>query len=659
MSKKIAIASILCVVLGGVAIPGGIFLNNFIADLTYSSVDEGLIGIKEQGIPIIKNSVHEVGPKALAVTFDLMREKGIEASGPVVNATIFMNQVYTIESLGFIEATVETIYFDKVELGGTTFSALLGILNYPPIKGISEWYQEDLNFTTREDGSNNDIWGGVKRLKYGVNATGWWGNRLPGLFEDTYRRVGDSEWPPESYADAASTIDKSQDRGFGVLEILELIEKANQDQIDDLVGPNGYNFSDPYTKYEYMGVNYTKLEILSHYYSDYFVKDVFGSIIEQFNTPGTPLYDAYPQYRPRDWNNNSVTYLDIAYYSYIEQWTKCLSYDDGADLHNSEPAIPQGTYGLEPGGPGNSSGIPMQAALQLWNKTNPYSLLNESGINLWYEAYTNDTVKNELLSEFSQYPGYEFENATYGESDWGFNETEIDLLLDWLWGDGGGWDHGSFYDVTLPKLIYDEIAFEILLEQWANGTIFGDALYPDGFPLPLGDKIAYGFEVGIPDPTNMSLDSALALWNISSDYSLVSKTGLQKWFAAIEGDTATYSELKTANALTNERMDLIIRWLPNFQKNVMPHLAQYQYNLPADSITLGNTIQLGGVLIGGITLGLGSTGLARNYVVKTRIRKKTLPKSKKEMEGSISKVNKKLDSTHTEKSTKKPDKLTR
>jgi len=195
----------------------------------------------------------------------------------------------------------------------------------------------------------------------------------------------------------------------------------------------------------------------------------------------------------------------------------------------------------------------------------------------------------------------------------------VDLLLDWLWGNGGGWEHGSFYNVTLPKLIYDDIAFEILLEQWANGTIFGDKAYPEGFPLPLGNKEIFGFEVGIPTPTNMSLESALALWNISSENSLVSKEGLTKWLGAVRGDTALYAELKAANNLNNGSMDLLLVWLPNFQRNVMPHLAQYQYNLPTDSITLGNSIQLGGIVIGSVSLGLGIAGISRIYLKRRKI----------------------------------------
>lgn len=652
MSKKIAIASILAVVIGGIAIPGGILLNDFITDLTYDSVDEGLLGIKEQGIPIIRDSVHEAGPKALAVTFNLMREKGLEASKPGVNATFFMGQVHTVD--GLFSGSLNPIFWDWKNgsyLGSPslTFSGLTSAVGYPPISGISEWHGKDLNFTAYNfsTGSPKDSWGALDRLKFGVNKSGWWGDRLPGIYEDTYRRVGPESWPPDNLTNAVQLVDMSDDRGFGLLEMMELVESADQDQIHELVGPNGYNLSKPYEEFEYQGVNYTKIEIFYFYFSDFFVSETLDLFIQDFNDENSNLYDEFPRYRPRDWNGYNISYNDIAYYSYIEQWAKCLSYDNGADFHHSEPNIPEGTKGLEPGGPENSSGIPMQAALQLWNRSNGYSLVNESGINKWYEANSSDTAYNEILTHFEKFPGYNdtdwSENNTYGSSDWGFNETDMDLIIDWLWRDGGGWEHGSFWEVTLPKLIYDEIAFEILLEQWANGTIFGDELYPDGFPLPLGGKVAYGFEVGVPEPTNMSLGSALALWNESSEYSLVTKSGLNKWFKAVDGDDTAYSELKTENGLENDSMDLLLDWLPDFQHNVMPDLAQYQYNLPTDSISLANNIQLGGLTIGGLTIGLGSAGLLGNYLYRYRIQtNKGTPKSKKEMKESIGKVQEKL-----------------
>ncbi|MFW9878831.1 MAG: hypothetical protein ACFFG0_37605 [Candidatus Thorarchaeota archaeon] len=63
-------------------------------------------------------------------------------------------------------------------------------------------------------------------------------------------------------------------------------------------------------------------------------------------------------------------------------------------------------------------------------------------------------------------------------------------------------------------------------------------------------------------------------------------------------------------------------WLSKFRDNVMPYLAQEDRNLPMDSKSYSNTIELGMVIPGGILMGLGLFGLASNIYMK---RKLTLP----------------------------------
>ncbi len=628
MAKKIGVGTLILIVFGGVAISGGFVLNNFIRNLTYDSVDEGLLGIKEQGLETVEKSVYQRGP---ATALDMIVEIGAQTSAPTVNATIWMGQAYTVQSLTISISIIEDLYWNWNKTGTLTFSALAALVGYPPIKGVAEWYRADLNF------SKPGNYSGLANLKYGVNTTAnWWGDRLPGIFEDTYVRVGDADWPPTNLTDADATIDMNQDRGFGVIALMDLIANATDGQLEEMAGVNGYNVTNPTATFSYnngSGVfNFNKLKILYYYYTRYFAQDVLGMIIAAFNNEASPLFAAYPQYQPQDWNGNSTDYEDLAYYSFIEQWAKCLSYDNGVDFSDIDSRYPPGTTGLEPGGPGVDSGIPMQAALQLWNETDEYSLVNFTiGIMKWYNAYNDTSVYDEILTHFANYPGYDYENTTYGESGWGFNSTDMDLLLDWLWGNGGGWLGGSFSQVILPKLLtaqyclsLPEFCFNVLLEQWANGTTMGKSLYTQGFPLPLGSVEIFGFEVGYQGlgadvtPTYMTLESARKLWDNTSEYSLVTEAGLQKWFVAGDGDLAIRSTLKTENGLDVYSMALILNWIPNFQHNVMPYLAQYQYGLPTDSITLGEMIQNGGIILGCAFVGLGA-------VVRVRNRRKFIP----------------------------------
>ncbi|MFX1315911.1 MAG: hypothetical protein ACFE9T_08615, partial [Promethearchaeota archaeon] len=151
------------------------------------------------------------------------------------------------------------------------------------------------------------------------------------------------------------------------------------------------------------------------------------------------------------------------------------------------------------------------------------------------------------------------------------------------------------------------------------------SLYPYGFPLNLKAGTFYGFEVGYQSktepiiPTNMSMVSAKALWNTTSEHSLVNKRGLNKWYKAVgDPDSSIANELQNANYLKDEAMEMILEWIPEFRDNVMPYLAQEDMNLPMDSTTFGNTIEIGMSVGGGVMIGLVALGLIVNEILKRR-----------------------------------------
>jgi hypothetical protein len=51
----------------------------------------------------------------------------------------------------------------------------------------------------------------------------------------------------------------------------------------------------------------------------------------------------------------------------------------------------------------------------------------------------------------------------------------------------------------------------------------------------------------------------------------------------------------------------------------MPYLAQEEMDLPMDSKSYSNSIELGMVIPGGILMGLGLFGLARNVFIKRKM----------------------------------------
>ena len=167
------------------------------------------------------------------------------------------------------------------------------------------------------------------------------------------------------------------------------------------------------------------------------------------------------------------------------------------------------------------------------------------------------------------------------------------MILDWLWSESFKWDIVPVL-ITLPPpdgegMSLSEYAKVIFLEVWANGTADGKLLYPFGFPLDLKATTVYGFEVGYQNqntvviPSNISLESARSLWNVSNEFSLVNKKGLEEWFYAVENpDSAASFGLKMANKLDDDEIAMTLSWLPKFRNNVMPYLAQEEMNLVMD-----------------------------------------------------------------------------
>ena len=205
-------------------------------------------------------------------------------------------------------------------------------------------------------------------------------------------------------------------------------------------------------------------------------------------------------------------------------------------------------------------------------------------------------------------------------------KTLIDLLMEII---------SPLLDLELPDPVYvvdlmmpelsglgtpEEIGEFKFFQQWANGSLVGEP----GFPLPLKAGEFFGFEVGIPEPTNMSMESTRGLWDLDNPCSLVNSEGIAKWLSYPEKGTDLYNEIRDANGLTDAQMEIFYPWLQNFQYNLMPFLAQHDMDLPMDSISLGNLVQGAGIGIGALCIGLASTGFVSNRVVKSKAKKKTI-----------------------------------
>ncbi|MFX0024169.1 MAG: hypothetical protein ACFE9S_17715, partial [Candidatus Hermodarchaeota archaeon] len=424
-----------------------------------------------------------------------------------------------------------------------TYSSSLNGMGYPPIKGISEYHQQNL-------------WYGAAKY-FLIEGT----EELPGL-------VGNNSM------------------GTGVLEYLELYDKAEGNLTLEQNLANGYN------------TTWIKLTKLTEYYRDYFIPVAIPMLVDNLET-------IMPEY-------SGMNTKDISLMYFLSQWVNCSMYEDGIDYSSIVDEIEEPLYGFEVGRL-NPSNITLKSAYKLWDDNNIKALTNDTGINEWIHADNNATKQVELCIEFD------------------LEQYQVMMILNWLWNE-------SFKIDVMPHLVLlpppdgegmpiADFARVVFLEVWANGTADGRVLYPYGFPLALRALTVYGFEVGyqgISRPvvaTNMSLKSAESLWNISNQFSLVNKHGVQEWYKAINNpESATAYGLQSANYLEDSAMIMILDWIPYFRDNVMPFLAQEEMNLPMDSSSLGNTIELGMTIPGGVIIGLAIIGIANNIIRKRKLR---------------------------------------
>jgi hypothetical protein len=473
-----------------------------------------------------------------------------------------------------VEATFVAVLINVfVNTGGEVFStyfAPMGRENFfnndttgiwVIFSGISYYHGEPLNFT--EDAQN--------RILYGNSTT------IPGYIPGIQGLLNDTS------------------SGEGVTYFLSQYVAANSSDIDLLNETMQENYN----------CSWYQLTKLYDYIVDYLINVVIPLIIAN---------NLHVDYMPALAGLLSVN--AIAYALFMEQWSNGTIlnqtlYEGGIDFSELLEDIDKPLVGFEVGCI-TPSNITRESAYALFNETSfPHALTNDSGIEHWIAAKTNSTIKGTLMVEFN------------------LTQSQMDMILFWLFEE-------SFQDNVVPELMkipppagigmnITEYARVLFLEQWANGTVLGEVLYPYGFPLPLKAGLIYGFEVGFQGwdlpvvPTNMSFKSTKSLWNVSNVYSLVNDEGLKNWYAAIiEPNSSAATELQSINSLDDDEMHMILSWLPKFKENVMPYLAQEEMNLPTDSTSFANAIEFSMVVSGGVLIGLGLISLIMMQYLKRK-----------------------------------------
>ncbi|MFX0024756.1 MAG: hypothetical protein ACFE9S_20780, partial [Candidatus Hermodarchaeota archaeon] len=134
MSRRVLIVSIVCLTLGSALVPGGILVDDFINQIVANSLDEGLLGIEEEALPMVESMVAELGiPRALRD----IRTKGLRSTEAIVNATFFMFLInMTLHEDPVLGVVPLELFFDRwiqwVLIIPVTYSSSLNGMGYPP-----------------------------------------------------------------------------------------------------------------------------------------------------------------------------------------------------------------------------------------------------------------------------------------------------------------------------------------------------------------------------------------------------------------------------------------------------------------------------------------------------------------------------------------------
>ncbi|MHA2182459.1 MAG: hypothetical protein ACXAAH_13650, partial [Promethearchaeota archaeon] len=206
--------------------------------------------------------------------------------------------------------------------------------------------------------------------------------------------------------------------------------------------------------------------------------------------------------------------------------------------------------GLEAGIP-TVTNIPYDTAVDLWDPLNSNGIVNDTGILRWYNAAEgNQTIQDQL-------------NATVN-----LTQNQFNLLYNWVIGKAKNILTPIIFIVQQPlgiRLTTSEYADILFLEQWANVTVI-----PSRIDLGNGIK---GFEVGFPIQSNISYNTAAALFDKDNSSSFIDNNGILKWIDAYNGDLVAKNELIPLFGLDSNQMDMTLTWLFNsFKTNVLPNV---------------------------------------------------------------------------------------
>jgi hypothetical protein len=528
MSKKSKlIIGIILLAVGGGLVPTGYFVNNYLIDQVYEGVPTALLKIQDDAVPSLEEQIPVLATPNVLLGVEGEALVQLQQQLPPLATPDVLLGVEN-ETLIQLQQQLPVLATPQVLLGlkDKAIAQLPAVING---SGTAQFINGTL-----------DAVGGIIGL---ANAIDQYFNSI--AFQATYGTPiqGVSELYGMSFA--FTTVAENAllygngpmpglitdlSLGLGVLGYMELYLNAS---LGDLVLQGAMQL--------YYNATWTQLSALAGYIKDY----MWEVIIK-------PTYS--PPYTIEQ-------YAEILFYT---QWADGSVIEGGVDLSLFQSGVPPGTYGLEAGIP-IPTNITVPTCTDLWDDSNPYSFTNDSGILIWIGAMQgNTTLQGLLIATFSLTP------------------LQLTILLGWL---------GNFLTNLTPLLIEAETGYTIpvlaqlaFYEQWANGTIQGASVLPEGFLSQLDPSFAGApyFEVGIPTPSGLSMSLTMDLWDDTNPFSFVNDNGILIWIGAIQGNVTLQGYLTAAFGFTGMELLILLNWLGNFLTIRVPQLLQYEtgYTVP-------------------------------------------------------------------------------
>ncbi|MBA7632921.1 hypothetical protein ES703_40477 [subsurface metagenome] len=277
-----------------------------------------------------------------------------------------------------------------------------------------------------------------------------------------------------------------------------------------------------------------------------------------------------------------ITTTQYAEILFLEQWANATVVPKGLDLGG-------GVKGFEVGIPVKSN-ISFSITTSLFETRNSSSFINKDGLLKWIDAYGGDiTSRTELITTFH------------------LDTIQLDLILTWLF--------TTFRDNVVPIAFnltgysLTELAGFEFFRQWTNGSLFTNGIDPGP---AFGLESLSGWELGLPVASNIEFNPAVQLWFEGNPKSLVTPTGIAKWFNAMEV-SSTYNYLKKSYGFDDNQMDAILDWLIMIRDDFALSFSQLELGLPIDPYEYGNILLIGCVISG---FGLAAIGVLTLVITK-------------------------------------------